>query len=289
LTRAVTFGSQVFAFGPISTEVYNNTANPVGFPLSRSFVMARGLLNGAAVAGQEDGFGSALIWVADDNTVVRFTGSGVTKISPPDLDRAIRSLTDKTTLEASVYSADGHSKWVLSSNLWTWEFDTNTQKWNERDSYNSTRWQASQSINAFGKWIVGQTAGSSLLYVDPTNYTEDNQIMRYRLESGPVQKFPQRMRVGEVYFNMAVGVGQVTGTIPQTDPEMLIYWSDDGGVSWKGPAVRSIGKIGQTDMTVSVARTGMTKRFGRCWRIDVTDPVYVGVMGGDQLAEPRAA
>lgn len=290
LTRAITFGSQVFAFGPLSTEVYNDTANPTGFPLTRSFVMPRGLLSAAAVAGQEDGFGSALIWVADDNTVVQFTGSGTTKISPPDLDRLILLVPDKTKLEASVYVADGHAKWVLSSSMWTWEFDINTQKWNERDSYNFPRWQASQSVYAFGQWLVGQTAGNKILAINPLRYSEDGQPIRYRLESGPVSSFPSRSRPSEVYFNLSTGVGIAPGLNPiETDPVMLISWSDDGGVSWTNPVTRKIGAQGVAETTVSVVRTGMTGRQGRKWRIDITDPVYVGVMGGQQLVEKRAA
>jgi hypothetical protein len=301
MLRVVAFGDQIFAFGTLSTEVYTNTANPVGFPMTRSFVMPRGLLSSAAVAGQEDGFGSALIWVADDSTVVRFNGSGVEKISPPDLDRLILAAVDKSKIEASVYVVDGHAKWVLSSVDWTWEFDLNTQKWNERRSYMSDRWMASQSVYAFNKWIVGQTDGPLMLSIDSINYTEAridpatttgatiSQPLLYRLESGPVEKFPARMRVAEAYFNMSVGVGYVTGVVPLINPLLQVYWSDDGGVSWNGPAPRPMGPVGETKTTISVLRTGATKRVGRRWRLDVTDAVYVGVLGGDMLLELRAA
>jgi hypothetical protein len=108
LTRGLPFNGQLYALGPNFGEVYSNVANPTGFPFSRSYVIQRGLLGPYAIAGHEDGFGSALIWVADDNSVVMANGSPIPlKISPPDLERLISRVVDKTTLEASVYISGG--------------------------------------------------------------------------------------------------------------------------------------------------------------------------------------
>jgi hypothetical protein len=287
LSRPVAFGSQLFAFGPLSTEVYVDTANPTGFPFTRSFVITRGLLSASAVAGHEDGFGSALIWVADDCTVVQNNHTvSPLKISPPDLDRAIQAVADKTKLKAFVYIADGHPKWVLTSDTWTWEFDLNTQKWDERSSYPSGRWQAEFSVSAFGKWLVGQATGSAILAIDSLNYAEADQPLLFRLESGPVSKFPQRTRVGAAYFNFSTGAGLISGDIPSTDPSVSISWSDDGGVSWSNPVIRKLGKIGVPTTTVEINRSGMTGRQGRRWRIDVSDPVYVGFLSAAQELTP---
>jgi hypothetical protein len=88
--RGVPFNGQYVVLGPSFGEVYSNTANPTGFPFSRSYVLQRGLLGPYAIAGHEDGFGSALIWAADDNSIVMANGTPIpTKISPPDLDRLI--------------------------------------------------------------------------------------------------------------------------------------------------------------------------------------------------------
>ena len=52
------------------------------------------------------------------------------KVSPPDLDRLIAGVSDKTTLEASVYISQGHPKWVIACASFCWEFDLGSQKWN---------------------------------------------------------------------------------------------------------------------------------------------------------------
>jgi hypothetical protein len=73
LTRGLPFNGQYYVWGRTSALSTADTAQPTGFPFTRSYVIQRGLLSPYAVAGHEDGFGSALIWVADDNSVVQQT------------------------------------------------------------------------------------------------------------------------------------------------------------------------------------------------------------------------
>jgi hypothetical protein len=283
LTRAVPFNGQLVALGPAFGEVYNNTANATGFPFTRSYVLQRGLLSPYAIAGHEDGFGSALIWVADDNSVVKHNGTpNPLKISPPDLERLIAGVSDKTTLEASVYIAQGHPKWVISCPTFTWEFDLGSQKWNERASYLQTRWRAIGGCYAFGKWIMGDTQAGQLIYVDPTNYAEVSDPLVFHLESGPVQHFPNRTKVARADFDFVTGVGIATGVDPtQTDPSVGISWSQDLGVTWGNELVRKLGRQA-TPTRVTMLRTGMTGVMGRRWRLISSDAVYLGFLGGTQ-------
>jgi hypothetical protein len=139
LLRGLAFNGQFYAFGPTFGEVYNNTAQPTGFPFTRSYVLQRGIIGPYAAAGHEDGAEPSLIWVADDNSVRQANGTpNPLKISPPDLERLIAGVTDKTTLEASVYVSQGHPKWVIKCPSFCWEFDLGSQKWNEKKSYQST-------------------------------------------------------------------------------------------------------------------------------------------------------
>lgn len=283
LTRCIPFNGQLVALGPNFGEVYSNTANPTGFPFTRSYVLQRGLLSPYAVAGHENGFGSALIWVADDNSVVQANGTpNPLKISPPDLDRLIAAVTTKSTLEAFVYIAQGHPKWVLKCPEWCWEFDLGSQKWNERASYLSTTWRAVASCYAFGKWIVGDAALGRLLYVSDTAYDEYNSPLVFQIESGPVQGFPSRTKVPRADFNFVPGLGNAGGIDPtDTDPEVGISWSQDLGVSWSNEITRKLGRQA-TSASVTVLRTGMTGGQGRRWRLKVAANVKVALLGGTQ-------
>lgn len=288
LTRCLPFNGQLVALGGGFGEVYANTANPTGFPFTRSYVLQRGLLSPYAIAGHEDGFGSALIWVADDNSVVQHNGTpNPLKISPPDLDRLIAGVSDKTTLEASVYISQGHPKWVISCPTFTWEFDLGSQKWNERASYQQTRWRAISGCYAFGKWLVGDTEGGRLLYVDPLAYLEYQSPLVMQLESGPVQNFPNRTRVARADFDFITGVGIATGTDPiATNPGVGISWSQDLGTTWGNEFVRDLGRQASPSR-ITVLRTGMTGNMGRRWRLRISDPVYSAFVGGSQDTQLR--
>jgi hypothetical protein len=286
LSRCLAFNGQLYALGPNFGEVYNNTANPTGFPFTRSYVLQRGILGPYAIAGHQDGFGTALIWVADDYSVVQANGTpNPLKISPPDLDRLIKRVSDTTTLEASVYISQGHPKWVLKCPTWCWEFDLGSQKWNERHSYLSSTWRGIGGCSAFGKWIVGDVKGGRLLFVDDFANNEFGDPLQYQIESGPVTGFPSRMRVAEADFNFVTGVGVATGADPtDTHPQVGISWSDDGGMSWRSELVRELG-VQATQVAITIFRTGMTGKQGRRWRLTVSANVYVAFLGGVQSKE----
>jgi hypothetical protein len=289
LYRCLPFNGQLVALGPNFGEVYSNTANPTGFPFTRSYVLQRGLIGPYAIAGHEDGFGTALIWVADDNSVVQANGTPIpSKISPPDLERLISRVTDKTTLEASVYISGGHPKWVIKCPTFCWEFDLGSQKWNERASYLSATWRAIGGAYAFGKWLTGDSKGGRLLYVDDTNFTEYGDPLVFQLESGPVQNFPNRTKVARADFNFITGVGIATGQDPiATTPSVGISWSQNLGVTWGNEFTRALGRQAEPEARVTILRTGMTGTQGRRWRLKVSDPVYVALMGGTQDMELR--
>lgn len=284
LTRVVPFNGQLVALGPNFGEVYSDTANATGFPFSRSYVLQRGLLSPYALAGHEDGFASALIWVADDCSVVLHNASpNPQKISPPDLDRLIAGVADKSTLEAMVYIAGDHAKWVLSCPSFTWEFDLNTQKWNERSSYLSSRWRAIGGNSAFGKWLVGDVKNAGLLYLDETNYTENGDPLVFQIESAPVQGFPNRTKVARADFNFVTGVGIATGSDPiATQPTVGVSWTQNLGVTWGLELVRQLGRQTTPEARVTLTRTGMTGTQGRRWRLKISDPVYAAFLGGTQ-------
>jgi len=283
LIRGLPFNGQYYAFGPAFGEVYTDTANATGFPFTRSYILQRGLIGPYAVAGQEDGAEPSLMWVADDNSVRQANGTpNPLKISPPDLDRLIARVTDKTTLEASVYVSQGHPKWVISCPAFTWEFDLGSQKWNERASYQQTRWRAISGISAFGKWITGDTQAGQLLYVNELAFDEVGKPLVMQMDSGPVAGFPLRTKVGKVDFNFVTGVGIATGQDPiATDPSVGISWSDDGGITYSRELVRSLGRQAE-DARIMLLRTGMTSVHGRRWRLRISDPIYASFLGATQ-------
>lgn len=294
LLRGVSFRDEVFAFGPKGTAVYRDVgASP--FPFERlSVTIERGIAGTHAVAGWEDGGPDQLIWAADNGTVVRLEGYRAVPISSPDVARDVAAAIlagDGDLLEASVYSFGIHQIWSLTlPGSWTWEYNITTQNWHERKSYGRDDWRASSIIRAFDRWIAGDRTSGLLFSVDPTYYREANDPLVWELVTGVVANFPARQVAPRADFDFTSALGMASGEDPiQTDPTVLISWSDDGGYSYGNPVSRQLGQQGESGKLVSVLRTGLVKAKGRRFRLQVSDPVHVGFTGAQMVSQQRAA
>ncbi len=287
LVRGVFFNGDLYLFGLTHTEVWGSGGNPnaSGFPLNRSGVIWRGLIAPLAVCGFEEGFHPVLIWVADDYSVRVANGYEAVSISPPDLDRAIEACTTKSAIRCAVYHIDGHACVAIDlAGEATWVYDLDEQKWHERKSDGETHWRfTGNTVRAFGKWIGGDHHTGNLLYIDDQTYEEDGDPVEFMVESIAMEGFPTRLMVPRADFNFVSGVGDAT----TPDPEVKIQWSDDGGHRWSDPVTRKLGEAGRYLTQVRVNRCGLTGVKGRRWRVTVSDPVYVGLLGGDMTVQPR--
>lgn len=296
--RVVPYKGQLLCFASRFLEIYANTANAFPkFPYTRYAVIDCGLYGRNAIAGWEDGFG-ALHWVGpgpEGLCVYGLNGPEPVEVSPPDLDRLIQAIPeeDADTLEAFCYQADGKNFWVLSSPTWTWELNLNTRKWNERDSLSgglAVRWRATgPSVNAFGRWFVGDSLDTDILYIDPTSEQENGNRIRFRMESAAVVNFPNRTQIARADFNFVTGVGQSSSaTETGRNPKVAIACSRDGGVHWDNSRFRELGEAANGRRRVYVTNCGMSGPYGTRWRLDLTDEVFASFSGGTMSADPRA-
>jgi hypothetical protein len=289
LLNAKGFGEQLILLGPNGMEFWQNAGNATGTPFSRAAVFSKGLADTFAIAGDEDGF-SSLIFVADDNGVYRLDGGyQPTKISTPDLDRLVEGVTDKTTLDVTVAVTSGHMWATVSGPTFSWTYELATGFWHERASYLDNHWRGVCSIKAFNGWVIGDRTTGDVWQLDPKAAKEGNKPLVMRLHSLPMSNFPDRIAIPRADFDVIVGQGLVTGDEPiETDPVCLISWSDDGGNSFGTPLQRSLGRLATHRTPVVVNRTGMSSRYGRVWRIDVSDPVFVSWLSGSMDAAARS-
>ncbi len=289
LYRPWSYQGQLYAAGPNTIEVFGPPVNATGFPLTRiGYHITPGLIAPHAVAGFEPEWGYAPIYVASDRTVRLLKGYDAEKISPPELDALLQNVSDPNDLCASVYTAQGHGFWQLTSADWTWVFAMTNRRWHERRSYLQTRSRATQSVSFDDRWLTGDADANRLLVVDHALQTEADAPIVVELESEDAGAFPKRFEVPRAEFLFDTGVGVATGTDPiQTDPEVLISWSNDGGGTWSTPYVRKLGRQGKTGARVFVGPTGLTGPRGRRWRLAMSAPVHFGLLGGDMTVVER--
>lgn len=288
LVRGVSWGGRLLFFGKQTTEVWTDVGT-TPFPFARSAVIPRGLAGPYCVSGHEDGFSRGPIFVGDDNCVYKLDGYTPTKISPPDLDGLIESVSDKSTLVATSYIARGHAFWQLSCPAWTWTLDISTSQWSSRDSYLKPRSRISGVINAFGKWLTGDELSGNIQQIATSSHDEIGDPLRLRIESGAVMNFPAGETVGRADFYFVTGVGDAEGADPiATDPDVEISWSDDGGTTWSNPILRKLGRQATPIQLISlVSCTGRSTWHGRRWRLDISNPVYAGFLFATQSDDPR--
>lgn len=280
LLRGIPFSGMMWFFTTGDCEIWQDAgiAAPA-FPYSRLSVLEYGLLQTAAIAGWDTGF-SILCWVAQDFGVYmalpgQFQPS---KISPPDLDGLIEDANRLgATLEASCYIFKGKKFWVLSSPTWSWEFNLQTQKWNERWSLSTLgsygRWRATSSYLAFGKWIVGDEQSGNLLWVDVENKTEHGSPMLFRMESGPVTAFPAQVRMARADFQFDTGTGNTVNNL--TTPVKGAVAGPAGGVHLLVEDTTGM----QTSDTVIVTGVTGTVEANGTWVVAVLDAETLRLTG----------
>lgn len=278
---------QLLAAGSNTIEVWGLNGEDTGFPFSPVTVIPRGIVGPTAICGHEDGFGRNIFFVGDDSAVYELVGYAPTKISSPDLDRLIEA-ADKATIQASVFVSMGHAFVVVQTPDWTWVYDTNLKRWHERASYLAKAWRGLMPHNAFGKWLCGDRESGNILAISATAQDENGKPLRAIVETGPSGSFPLGTRVNRLDLLMSVGVGRAPGSDPiQTDPLVDIQISKDNGVSWSNPWQRRIGKQAIGLQKVTVNNMGHCGPQGVKFRIGVSDPVHVALMGGDVEVSAR--
>jgi hypothetical protein len=279
LLRGIAFSGVMLFFTTGHCEVWLDGANPApNFPYNRQTILEYGLVQPAAIAGNETGF-SELLWVAQDFGVYWLSPGSLapTKVSPSDIDRLIEAQVKAgNLLEAGCYSVGGKKFWHISSPAWSWEFNISTKKWNERWSLKNgvlVRWRATCGHPAFNKWLVGDQQSGNILFHDDTSFTENGAVQLFRIESGPARDFPQALRIARADFDFVFGTATPVGNY-----QMIVL----GAASGTGGVVRlTVNQTGQAktgDEAQVVGVTGTTEANG-VFPMTVVDATHIELLG----------
>lgn len=286
LLRAIPLGNgQILLCGDASMEVWGGQ-NDTAYPWSYIATIPRGVIGPYAIAGNEDGFGKGIFFCGDDFGVHTLNGYQTVKISPPDLDRAIEAEANKATIRVSVFIAGGRSFVAVQGEDWCWCYDVGEQSWSERESHLVKYWRACFPVKAFGKWLCGDLKTGDLLEISMSEQTEVGDPLRMRIETGPAGAFPSKVRINSIELYLTKGVGDAEGLDPvETDPDVEISMSRDGGNTWLDPRVVKVGRQAITDGRVRASIWGQADVQGVRWRFDMSSSVPFALMGADMKAD----
>jgi hypothetical protein len=282
LIGGVSYREQLFAFGADFCQVYADRGL-TPFPLELQTTIPIGLAGQNAIAGWEPGFTGKLAFVAQDDRVYQLDGYTPTPISTEDVSRDIAATPDKSVLEASVYMANGNAFWCLTRpGQWSWECNLTTGTWNERRSYGQDCWRVARTIKAFSTWLAGDRQTGAVLEISAAAQREGSDPLVLEIVSGAVAVFPDGLQVPRLKVSMVAATGIAAGADPiETDPQLEIAWSRDGGHRFGTPVTRAIGRHGEGRRAIAVNRLGLCTDKGFRFRFRVSDPRPVIMFGAD--------
>jgi hypothetical protein len=75
-----------------------------------------------------------------------------------------------------------------------------------------------------------------------------------------------------------------------SNAQVMLRWSDDGGHTWSNEHWASMGKLGEYGKRVIWRRLGMTTKLrDRVYEVSGTDPVKIAIMGAELSVTPTSA
>jgi len=276
LLRVIVDHRQVFLFGKKSIEIWYN-AGTGGFPFLRE---QNGLIEAGCVAAESPiKADNTLFWLDDKRIARRLADLTPQRISTHAIEERWQDYDVVDDAFSVVYYHEGHLFWALSfpTENATWEYDIATGEWHERSSrLNGLEkvWRVTTQIWCYGKNIVGDSRSGKLGKIDPNTYTEWGDMLRMEWTYPSVYADGRRAFHKRLQIEFEMGVGLTTGQ--GSNPQVLLYVSDNGGVSFTALPTRSMGQIGQYRYRSIWNRLGSSD--DRVYKAAVSDPVPVTVV-----------
>lgn len=264
---------QVLLFGEKLLELWQNTGI-AGFPFERlePGVAEIGCANGRTIAKLD----LSVFWVADDLTVRRLEGLTPKRVSTHSIEQWLRGVT-LASLRGYAYVREGHAFYMLTAPEGCRVFDQTTQLWASRETYERDTWDWGNPVNFNGSVLLGSTTSNVIAELDPEVYADlgSTQVMQWRY--APVYASGSRVFFDRLELIAEVGRGLTSGA--GSDPEILLWYSDDGGRNFTALPNRSIGRIGEYQTRIVWDALGSSSSpHGRIFKMAVSDPVAFTVL-----------
>jgi len=278
LVSAFAFNGSLWLFGETSIEIYYNTGN-ADFPFEQitgAVNTTRGCGGKFTVVPEDNG----LFFLGDDKVYYRASGYTPQRISTHGEEREWNDYTVIDDAFTMLEDLDGH-KFVTTTfptENATWSHDIASGLWHERTTLEGTtpvRWSPNEIVEFDNKQLAMDNTDGKIYELSPTTYTDGGTTIE-RIAQGSVQwQDGKRITYDWLRLDMDAGVGLTTGQ--GSDPQVMMSFSDNGGIIYSNEKWRSFGKIGEYFKRIIWRRLGTARE--RIYRFRITDPVAVRITG----------
>lgn len=283
IKRVFSNHGELWVFGASVTKVWTNTGN-LDFPFEPldGTLMDRGLLSKFAVVAEDN----SIFWLGDDRIVYRAAGYTPQRVSTFAIEQQLAKC-DSAALDISWMSSytEGGSKiisLVVPGTACAFEYNTATGLWNERATFGRSDWGVSDIEEAYGKIFVGSSYDSKIGVMSSTSFTEFSGKMQYTRVTQSLNADQTPFILDRLELIFESGIGELSGE--GADPEVMLYISRNGGVTYGNPLTRKLGARGAYDHRAVWRRLG--QHYNTTFKFVVTDPVRRNLMGIVGEAEP---
>ena len=244
ILKVVAVGPDLWFAGAAGWEMWYNAGN-LDFPFRRrpNGVLQRPMGAVRSIAKGDEG----LFFWSSDNRVYRTVGYKEERIST----HAIEAQAGGEITSAYVYNQLGHIHYVMNQTDRTLVYDVLTKVWHNASSTADGigPWRGSCSTANTGLPIIGDSAAGRLLVAEPLLSTDMGVAVRRQVVLPPLYAGTRRAFCSRLEVEMEVGT-------EATPPEVVLEWSDDGGITYTGSRTMNCGTIGQTRKRVFTTRLG---------------------------------
>jgi hypothetical protein len=276
--------SALWVLGERGVEYFQRFNNST-FPLRavKDGTKEFGILANDSLAEMNDFFS----FLADDRTIRMMQGTRLVEISDLDFQLRIKgngtaTLPGFTNIsDAYGFFVDGpvHSIYYITfpSEGYTIGFDIKTGLSHRRESEGLGYWRVNGAAKFGSKIICGDNVLGKLWVLDPASRTEDGEFIRTKIIT-PSISFPHNAIISSIEIDMEVAQTDD----PTADPQVMVYYTKDGGNTWINKGHISVGKFGNHAFRAPLRNFGRLVRNKEfALRLETTDDIGVQYYGAE--------
>lgn len=220
--------AQLYLFCENHIEIVRNTGIAGSGRYRRLTVIDQGLKAYNLMARARTG----IFFIGVDDTAYLLSGNSMSPVSTPAVQTDIMN---SNPTACYYYEFRGHKFCVIRfANAPAWVYDITTQLWHRRQTGVARGpWGLQRMVRAFGEYYGFDDTGNVVVMSDVQ--TDRDATLARVMRGKPLDLEGQRFSVSEWEFMCG------TGTV---DAQVMFRWSWDGGQTWVGPKVSTLGPVG---------------------------------------------